>query len=87
MQRDDNRVVPSVEIVNAPPAKDDDEAEAFDKVDVLTGATELDKKNLQHLLTTANYLLSSPPPKIRTIIRCGMYCNSKNANRIKSCID
>ena len=53
MQRDDNRV-PSVEIVNVPPAKEDDDEEVFDKVDVSTGATELDKKDLQCLFEGRN---------------------------------
>ena len=50
MQRDDN-IMHSVEIVNVPPAKD---AEVFDKVDVSSGATELDKKDLQRLFQGRN---------------------------------
>lgn len=45
MQRDNN-IINSVEIVNVPPAEDN---EVFDKVDVPSGATELDKKDLQRL--------------------------------------
>jgi PPOX class probable F420-dependent enzyme len=53
MQRDDNRVVSSVEIVNVPPAKDEEE-EVFDKADVSPAATELDKKDLQRLFEGRN---------------------------------
>ncbi len=51
MQRDDNRVH-SVEIVNVPPTKDDDGV--FDKVDVSSGATELDKKDIHRLFQGRN---------------------------------
>src|SRR5688572_33488955 len=50
MQRDNN-IVNSVEIVNVPPAKDD---EVFDEVDVPSGASELDKKDIQHLFQGRN---------------------------------
>lgn len=50
MQRDDN-TVRSVEIVNVPPKKDDD---VFDKVDVSSGATKLDKKDMHHLFQGRN---------------------------------
>jgi PPOX class probable F420-dependent enzyme len=50
MQRDDKRIIHSVEIVNVPPAKD----ELLDKVDVSSGATELDKKDLQRLFQGRN---------------------------------
>jgi PPOX class probable F420-dependent enzyme len=50
MQRDDKRIIHSVEIVNVPPAKD----ELLDKVDVSSGATELDKKDLQRLFQSRN---------------------------------
>src|SRR3954464_10829184 len=50
MQRDDNRVR-SVEIVNDPPAKND---EVFDKIDVSSGATELDKKDMHRLFQGRN---------------------------------
>ena len=50
MQRDNN-IINSVEIVNVPPAKDD---EVFNEVDVPTGATELDKKDLQRLFQGRN---------------------------------
>jgi PPOX class probable F420-dependent enzyme len=49
MQRDDN-IVHSVEIVNVPPAKDD----VFDQVDVSSGATELDKKDMHRLFQGRN---------------------------------
>lgn len=42
MQRD-NDIINSVEIVNVPPAEDN---EVLDEADVPTGATELDKKDL-----------------------------------------
>lgn len=50
MQRDNN-ITNSVEIVNVPPAEDN---EVFDEVDVPSGATELDKKDLQRLLQGRN---------------------------------
>ena len=50
MQRDNN-IINSVEIVNVPPAED---KEVFDKVDVPSGATELDKKDLQRLFQGRN---------------------------------
>ena len=50
MQKDDKRIIHSVEIVNVPPAKD----ELLDKVDVSSGATELDKKDLQRLFQSRN---------------------------------
>jgi PPOX class probable F420-dependent enzyme len=50
MQRDDKRIIHSVEISNVPPAKD----ELLDKVDVSSGATELDKKDLQRLFQGRN---------------------------------
>ena len=50
MQRDDNRVR-SVEIVNDPPAKND---EVFDKIDVSSGATELDEKDMHRLFQGRN---------------------------------
>jgi hypothetical protein len=50
MQRD-NDIINSVEIVNVPPAKDD---EVFDQVDVPSGASELDKKDIQRLFQGRN---------------------------------
>ena len=50
MQRDNN-IIHSVEIVNVPPIKDD---EVFDKVDVSSGASELDKKDIQRLFQGRN---------------------------------
>src|ERR671919_618884 len=50
MQRDEKRIINSVEIVNIPPAKN----ELLDKVDVSSGATELDKKDLQRLFQGRN---------------------------------
>jgi PPOX class probable F420-dependent enzyme len=50
MQRDNN-IVNSVEIVNVPPAKDD---EVFDEVNVPSGASKLDKKDIQHLFQGRN---------------------------------
>ncbi|HYZ60249.1 MAG TPA: PPOX class F420-dependent oxidoreductase, partial [Nitrososphaeraceae archaeon] len=50
MQEDDKRIIHSVEIVNVPPAKDG----MLDKVDVSSGATELDKKDLQRLFHGRN---------------------------------
>jgi PPOX class probable F420-dependent enzyme len=50
MQRD-NDIINSVEIVNVPPAEDN---EVLDEADVPTGATELDKKDLQRLLQGRN---------------------------------
>jgi PPOX class probable F420-dependent enzyme len=50
MQRDNN-IIHSVEIVNVPPTKDD---EVFDKVDVSSGASELDKKDIQRLFQGRN---------------------------------
>ena len=50
MQRDNN-IINSVEIVNVPPAEDN---EVFDKADVPSGATELDKKDLQRLFQGRN---------------------------------
>jgi hypothetical protein len=50
MQRDDKRIIHSVEIVNVPPAKD----ELLDKVDLSSGTTELDKKDLQRLFQGRN---------------------------------
>ena len=50
MQRDEKRIINSVEIVNIPPAKN----ELLDKVDVSSGATELDKKDLQRLFHGRN---------------------------------
>jgi PPOX class probable F420-dependent enzyme len=47
----DNNIPHSVEIVNVPPAKDD---EIFDKVDVSSGASELDKKDIQRLFQGRN---------------------------------
>ena len=41
----------SVEIVNDPPAKND---EVFDKIDVSSGATELDKKDMHRLFQGRN---------------------------------
>jgi hypothetical protein len=49
-ERYDNRV-PTVEIVNVPPTKDE---EVFDKADVSSGATELDKKDIQRLFQDRN---------------------------------
>jgi hypothetical protein len=45
MQRD-NDIINSVEIVNVPPAEDN---QVSDEADVPSGATELDKKDLQRL--------------------------------------
>ena len=50
MQRDNDRI-DSVEIVNIPPTEDN---EVLDGSDVPTGATELDKKDLQRLLQGRN---------------------------------
>ena len=50
MQRDNN-ITNSVEIVNVPPAEDN---EVLDEIDVPSGATELDKKDLQRLLQGRN---------------------------------
>jgi PPOX class probable F420-dependent enzyme len=50
MQRDDN-IIHSVEIVNVPPAKDE---EVFDKVDVLSGTTELDREDMHRLFQGRN---------------------------------
>jgi PPOX class probable F420-dependent enzyme len=50
MQRDEKRIINSVEIVNIPPAKN----ELLDKVDVSSGATELDRKDLQRLFQGRN---------------------------------
>jgi PPOX class probable F420-dependent enzyme len=50
MQRDNN-ITNSVEIVNVPPAEGN---EVFDKVDSPSGATELDKKDLQRLFQGRN---------------------------------
>jgi PPOX class probable F420-dependent enzyme len=50
MQRDNN-IVNSVEIVNVPPAEDN---EVFNEVDVPSGATEIDKKDLQRLFQGRN---------------------------------
>jgi len=50
MQRDSN-ITNSVEIVNVPPAEDN---EVFDEVDIPSGATELDKKDLQRLFQGRN---------------------------------
>ncbi|MDQ3836296.1 MAG: PPOX class F420-dependent oxidoreductase [Thermoproteota archaeon] len=50
MQRD-NDIIKSVEIVNVPPAEDN---KVLDEADVPTGATELDKKDLQRLLQGRN---------------------------------
>ena len=50
MQRD-NDIINSVEIVNVPPAVDN---EVSDEADVLSGATELDKKDLQRLFQGRN---------------------------------
>ncbi len=50
MQRD-NDIINSVEIVNVPPAEDN---EVLDEADVPTGTTELDKKDLQRLLQGRN---------------------------------
>jgi PPOX class probable F420-dependent enzyme len=50
MQKDDKRIIHSVEIVNVSPAKD----EMLDKVDVSSGTTELDKKDLQRLFQGRN---------------------------------
>ena len=50
MQRD-NKIINSVEIVNVPPAE---VKEVFDKVDVPSGASELDKKDLQRLFQGRN---------------------------------
>jgi PPOX class probable F420-dependent enzyme len=47
----DNNIINSVEIVNVPPAEDN---EVFDKADVPSGATELDKKDLQRLFQGRN---------------------------------
>ena len=50
MQRDNN-IIHSVEIVNVPRAKDD---EVFDKIEVSSGATELDKRDTQRLFQGRN---------------------------------
>ena len=50
MQRDDNRVN-SVEIVNDPPAKNDG---VFDKIDISSGPTQLDKKDMHRLFQGRN---------------------------------
>ena len=50
MQRD-NDIINSVEIVNVPPAEDN---EVSDEADVPSGATELDKKDLQRLFQGRN---------------------------------
>lgn len=50
MQRD-NDIINSVEIVNVPPAEDN---ELSDEADVPSGATELDKKDLQRLFQGRN---------------------------------
>jgi PPOX class probable F420-dependent enzyme len=50
MQRDNN-IINSVEIVNVPPVEDN---EVLDEADVPTGATELDKKDLQRLFQGRN---------------------------------
>jgi PPOX class probable F420-dependent enzyme len=50
MQRDNN-ITNSVEIVNVPPAAGN---EVFDEVDIPSGATELDKKDLQRLFQGRN---------------------------------
>ena len=60
MQRDNN-IVNSVEIVNVPPAKDD---EVFDEVNVPTGASELDKKDIQHLFQGRNLAFVSTHQKM-----------------------
>jgi PPOX class probable F420-dependent enzyme len=51
LQQDDKRVLHSVEIVNVPPAKDED---VFDKIDISSGATQLDKKDIQRLFQGRN---------------------------------
>jgi PPOX class probable F420-dependent enzyme len=51
MQRDDN-IINSVEIVNVPPAKDEDVFEKID--DVPSGASKLDKKDIQRLFQGRN---------------------------------
>jgi PPOX class probable F420-dependent enzyme len=53
MQRDDDRAS-SVEIVNVPPSKHNDDEEVFDRPDLSTGATQLDKKDLQRLFLGRN---------------------------------
>ena len=50
MQRDNN-IINSVEIVNVPPSKDD---EVLKEVDVPSGASELDKKDMQRLFQGRN---------------------------------
>jgi PPOX class probable F420-dependent enzyme len=50
LQRDDN-IINSVEIVNVPPSKDD---EVLKEVDVPSGASELDKKDMQRLFQGRN---------------------------------
>src|ERR671918_3039137 len=55
MQRDDNRV-PAVEIVNVPPTRDEN---VFDNVDVSSGATELDRKDIQCLFQGGNWVFIS----------------------------
>ncbi len=50
MQRD-NDIINSVEIVNVPPAEDN---EVSDEADVPSGATELDKRDLQRLFQGRN---------------------------------
>ena len=50
MHRDDN-IINSVEIVNVPPAEDD---EVFHEVDIWSGASELDKKDIQRLFQGRN---------------------------------
>jgi PPOX class probable F420-dependent enzyme len=49
--RRDHDVVDSVEIVNVPPAND---AESLGKIDISSGATELDKKDMQRLFQGRN---------------------------------
>jgi PPOX class probable F420-dependent enzyme len=51
LQQDDKRVQHSVEIANVPPAKDED---VFDKMDISSGATQLDKKDIQRLFQGRN---------------------------------
>jgi PPOX class probable F420-dependent enzyme len=50
MQRDNN-IVNSVEIVNVPPAEDN---ETFNQMDIPSGASELDKNDLQRLFQGRN---------------------------------
>jgi PPOX class probable F420-dependent enzyme len=50
MQRDNN-IVNSVEIVNVPPAEDN---KSFNQIDIPSGASELDKKDLQRLFQGRN---------------------------------